>query len=121
MKKVLLILVLGLFWSDVSYSNMIMQDLIDVLVETKKPKSIEVAKALKLISTNSKSYDLVIRKANLNLEDAKKIANAINIVDQKKGPKLHTISMCSQGQWADEAILAISPSNSTSGALWSKW
>jgi hypothetical protein len=106
-KKVLLILVLGLFWSDVSYSNMIMQDLIDVLVETKKPKSIEVAKALKLISTNSKSYDLVIRKANLNLEDAKKIANAINIVDQKKGPKLHTISMSFNQELKDDGVIAI--------------
>lgn len=107
MKKVLLILVLGLFWSDVSYSNMIMQDLIDVLVETKKPKSIEVAKALKLISTNSKSYDLVIRKANLNLEDAKKIANAINIVDQKKGPKLHTISMSFNQELKDDGVIAM--------------
>jgi hypothetical protein len=106
-KKVLLILVLGLFWSDVSYSNMIMQDLIDVLVETKKPKSIEVAKALKLISTNSKSYDLVIRKANLNLEDAKKIANAINIVDQKKGPKLHTISMSFNQELKDDGVIAM--------------
>ena len=107
MKKVLLILVLGLFWSDVSYSNMIMQDLIDALVETKKPKSIEVAKALKLISTNSKSYDLVIRKANLNLEDAKKIANAINIVDQKKGPKLHTISMSFNQELKDDGVIAM--------------
>ena len=107
MKKVLLILVLGLFWSDVSYSNMIMQDLIDALVDTKKPKSIEVAKALKLISTNSKSYDLVIRKANLNLEDAKKIANAINIVDQKKGPKLHTISMSFNQELKDDGVIAM--------------
>ena len=73
MKKFLTIIVLSLLWSNISYSDIVMQDLINVLLETKKPKSVEVAKALKSISANSKSYDLIIRKANLNLEDAKKL------------------------------------------------
>jgi hypothetical protein len=106
-KKFLAIVVLNLLWSNVSYSNIIMQDLINVLLETKKPKSVEVAKALKSISANSKSYDLIIRKANLNLEDAKKIANAINRVDQKKGPKLHTISMSFNQDLKDDGVIAI--------------
>ena len=107
MKKFLTIIVLSLLWSNISYSNIIMQDLINVLLETKKPKSVEVAKALKSISANSKSYDLIIRKANLNLEDAKKIANAINRVDQKKGPKLHTISMSFNQDLKDDGVIAI--------------
>ena len=107
MKKFLAIIVLSLLWSNISYSNIIMQDLINVLLETKKPKSVEVAKALKSISANSKSYDLIIRKANLNLEDAKKIANAINRVDQKKGPKLHTISMSFNQDLKDDGVIAI--------------
>ena len=107
MKKFLTIIVLSLLWSNISYSNIVMQDLINVLLETKKPKSVEVAKALKLISANSKSYDLIIRKANLNLEDAKKIANAINRVDQKKGPKLHTISMSFNQDLKDDGVIAI--------------
>ena len=107
MKKILGIVVLGLLWCTASYSNIIMQDLINVLLETKKPKSVEVAKALKSISANSKSYDLIIRKANLNLEDAKKIANAINRVDQKKGPKLHTISMSFNQDLKDDGVIAI--------------
>lgn len=106
-KKFLAIVVLNLLWSNISYSNIIMQDLINVLLETKKPKSVEVAKALKSISANSKSYDLIIRKANLNLEDAKKIANAINRVDQKKGPKLHTISMSFNQDLKDDGVIAI--------------
>ena len=106
-KKFLVVIVLSLLWSNISYSNIIMQDLINVLLETKKPKSVEVAKALKLISANSKSYDLIIRKANLNLEDAKKIANAINRVDQKKGPKLHTISMSFNQDLKDDGVIAI--------------
>ena len=106
-KKFLAVIVLSLLWSNISYSNIIMQDLINVLLETKKPKSVEVAKALKLISANSKSYDLIIRKANLNLEDAKKIANAINRVDQKKGPKLHTISMSFNQDLKDDGVIAI--------------
>ena len=107
MKKFLAIIVLSLLWSNISYSNIVMQDLINVLLETKKPKSVEVATALKLISANSKSYDLIIRKANLNLEDAKKIANAINRVDQKKGPKLHTISMSFNQDLKDDGVIAI--------------
>lgn len=106
-KKFLVVIVLSLLWSNISYSNIIMQDLINVLLETKKPKSVEVAKALKSISANSKSYDLIIRKANLNLEDAKKIANAINRVDQKKGPKLHTISMSFNQDLKDDGVIAI--------------
>ena len=106
-KKFLAVIVLSLLWSNISYSNIIMQDLINVLLETKKPKSVEVATALKLISANSKSYDLIIRKANLNLEDAKKIANAINRVDQKKGPKLHTISMSFNQDLKDDGVIAI--------------
>ena len=106
-KKFLAIVVLNLLWSNISYSNIIMQDLINVLLETKKPKSVEVAKALKSISANSKSYDLIIRKANLNLEDAKKIANAINRVDQKKGPKLHTISVSFNQDLKDDGVIAI--------------
>jgi len=82
MKKLLAIIVLGLLWNNVSYSNVVMQDLIDVLVETKKPKSIEVAKTLKSINAKEKSYDLVIRKANLNLEDARNIA--MQLVELKR-------------------------------------
>ena len=39
MKKLLGIIVLGLLWCSTSHANIIMQDLIDALVETKKPKS----------------------------------------------------------------------------------
>ena len=35
MKKLFGVLVLGLLWCSTSYANIIMQDLIDVLVETK--------------------------------------------------------------------------------------
>ena len=107
MKKLLVIIVLGLLWNNVSYSNVIMQDLIDVLVETKKPKSLEVAKTLKSINAKEKFYDLVIRKANLNLEDARNIANAISRVEKNNGPKLHTLSMSFNQELKDEGVIAI--------------
>ena len=84
-----------------------MKDLIDALVGTKKTKSIEVAKTLKLVSNNDKSYNLVIRKANLNLEDAKNIANAINQIDQNKGPKLHTLSVGFNKNLKDEGVITV--------------
>ena len=65
MKKLLWIITLCLLWFNISHSNeisynasnFIMQKLINALVETKKPKSLEVAKDLMLIAPNAKSYD----------------------------------------------------------------
>ena len=82
-------ILLGLFWSNVSHSNIIMQDLIDTLVQSQNTKSIEVAKKLKLIGVNDKSYDLVFRKANLTTDDAKNISEAIYKINNN-GPKLQT-------------------------------
>lgn len=38
MKKLLVVIVLGLLWCSISYANIIMQDLINALVETKNLK-----------------------------------------------------------------------------------
>ena len=107
MKKLLGIIVLGLLWCTASYSNIIMQDLIDALVDTNKPKSIKVANSLKAIDNNDKSYDLVIRKANMDINDAKNIANAIKKIQQNNGPKLHTISMSFNENLKDEGIITL--------------
>ena len=107
MTKLLGVIVLGLLWCSTSYANIIMQDLIDALVETKKPKSIEVANNLKSTGDNDKSYDLVIRKANLNIEDAKNIATAIKKIDQNKGPQLGTISMSFNEDLKDEGVIIL--------------
>ena len=107
MKKLLGVIVLGLLWCSTSYANIIMQDLINTLVETKKPKSIEVANNLKSTGDNDKSYDLVIRKANLNIEDAKNIATAIKKIDQNKGPQLGTISMSFNEDLKDEGVITL--------------
>ncbi len=76
-------------------------------LKQKKPKSIEVAKDLKSIDNNYKSYDLVIRKANLNIQDLKDIANAINKIDQNKGSKLSTINMSFNEGLKDEGVITI--------------
>ena len=107
MKKLLGVIVLGLLCCSTSYANIIMQDLIDALVETKKPKSIEVANNLKSTGDNNKSYDLVIRKANLNIKDAKNIATAIKKIDQNKGPQLGTISMSFNEDLKDEGVITL--------------
>ena len=106
MKKFLVIIILGLLWSNSSYSY-VMQNLIKTLEETKKPKSIEVAETLKSINAKEKSYDLIIRKANLDLKDARNIANAISRVEKNNGPKLHTLSMSFNQELKDEGVIAI--------------
>ena len=121
MKKLLGVLVLGLLWCSTSYSNIIMQDLIDALVETKKPKSIEVANNLKSTGDNDKSYDFVIRKANLNIKDAKNIANAIKNIDQNKGPQLGTISMSFISMVSMEISMNATDYFLTGGAMLTWW
>ncbi len=100
-------MVVSLLLCSISYANIMMQDLIDALVETKKLKSIEVANNLKSTGDNDKSYDLVIRKANLNIKDAKNIATAIKKIDQNKGPQLGTISMSFNEDLKDEGVITI--------------
>jgi hypothetical protein len=107
MKRLLGIVVLSFLWCSPSYAEFVMQDLINVLIETKKTKSIEVAKNLQSIGPNDKTYDLIIRKANLSLEDAKNIAKAIDKVSKNHGPKLSTISMSFNQDLKDEGVIAI--------------
>jgi hypothetical protein len=107
MKRLLGIVVLSFLWCSPSYAEFVMQDLINVLIETKKTKSIEVAKNLQSIAPNDKTYDLIIRKANLSLEDAKNIAKAIDKVSKNHGPKLSTISMSFNQDLKDEGVIAI--------------
>jgi hypothetical protein len=67
MKSFFFIIVFTLSLFNISYANIVMQDLIDVLVKTNKQKSFEVAKNLKELNQNVKTYDFVIRKATLIL------------------------------------------------------
>ena len=83
MKKLLAIIVLGLLWSNSGYSY-VMQDLIETLEETKKPKSIEVAKTLKSINPNDKSYDLVSTQKQMR-QGAEIPANLYFELTQKLG------------------------------------
>jgi hypothetical protein len=107
MNKLLGIVVLGFLWCSPSYAEFVMQDLINVLVETKKIKSLEVAKNLQSIGTNDKAYDLIIRKAKLSIEDAKKIALSIDRVSQNNGPNLRTLSMSFNQDLKDEGVIFI--------------
>ena len=50
---------------------------------------------------------MVIRKANLTLEDAKNITNAIDKINQNNGPKLHTLSMSFNKDLKDEGVITI--------------
>jgi hypothetical protein len=105
MKSFFFIIVFTLSLFNISYANIVMQDLIDVLVQTNKQKSLEVAKNLKELNQNAKTYDFVIRKANLDIVDA--IAEAIKKIDLNDGPKLHTISMSFNDNLKDEGVIAI--------------
>jgi hypothetical protein len=99
--------VLSFLWCSPSYAEFVMQDLISVLIETKKIKSIEVAKHLQSITSTDKTYELVIRNSNLSLEDAKNIAEAIDKVSKNDGPKLSTLSLSFNQDLKDEGVIEI--------------
>ena len=107
MKSFFFIIVFTLSLFNTSYANIVMQDLIDVLVQINKQKSFEVAENLKELKHDAKTYDFVIRKANLDIVDAKNIAKAIKKIDLNNGPKLHTISMSFNDNLKDEGVIAI--------------
>ncbi|MFQ3186672.1 MAG: hypothetical protein ACI8Q3_001709, partial [Marinomonas primoryensis] len=107
MKRLLGIVVLSFLWCSPSYAEFVMQDLISVLIETKKIKSIEVAKHLQSITSTDKTYELVIRNSNLSLEDAKNIAEAIDKVSKNDGPKLSTLSLSFNQDLKDEGVIEI--------------
>ena len=107
MKRFLGIVVLGYLWCTPSYAEFIMQDLINVLIETKKAKSIEVANNLQSIGSDDQTYELVIRNANLSLKNATNIAKAIDKFSKNNGPKLSTLSMSFNPDLRDEGVIAI--------------
>jgi len=78
--------------------------LIAALTKIDNPKSLKIAK--ELASTNN-SYDLIIRRANLNILDADEISNAIKKISHQKGPLLKTISMSFNKDLKDEGIIKV--------------
>ena len=90
--------------ASITSNNQGLSHLIAALTKIDKPKSLKVAK--ELTSTNN-SYDLIIRRANLNVLDANKISNAIEKISNQKGPLLQRISMSFNKDLKDEGLIKI--------------
>ena len=90
--------------ASITSNNQGLSHLIAALTKIDKPKSLKVAK--ELTSTNN-SYDLIIRRANLNILDAIKISNAIKKISHQKGPLLQRISMSFNKDLKDEGLIKI--------------
>ena len=78
--------------------------LITSLTEINKPKSLRVAKELKSLKNNDNSYNLIIRRANLNSLDAKIISKAIEKIKNNDGPLLDKISMSFNKDITDDGL-----------------
>ena len=76
--------------ASITSNNQELSHLIAALTKIDKPKSLKVAKEL---TSSNNSYDLIIRRANLNILDAGEISNAIKKISHQKVPVLKTISM----------------------------
>ena len=81
--------------------------LIVALTEINKSKSLKVAKELKSIRNNDNSYNLIIRRANLNVSDAKLISKAIEKIKKNNGPLLNKISMSFNKNLTDSGLNSI--------------
>ena len=90
--------------ASITSNNQGLSHLIAALTKIDKPKSLKVAKELTSINN---SYDLIIRRANLNILDAIKISNAIEKISNQKGPLLQRISMSFNKDLKDEGLIKI--------------
>jgi len=90
--------------ASITSNNQGLSHLIAALTKIDKPKSLKVAKELTSINN---SYDLIIRRANLDVLDANKISNAIEKISHQKGPLLQRISMSFNKDLKDEGLIKI--------------
>ena len=90
--------------ASITSNNQGLGHLIAALTKIDKPKSLKVAKEL---TSSNNSYDLIIRRANLDVLDANKISNAIEKISHQKGPLLQRISMSFNKDLKDEGIIKI--------------
>jgi hypothetical protein len=90
--------------ASITSNNQGLSHLIAALTKIDKPKSLKVAK--ELTSANN-SYELIIRRANLNVLDVNKISNAIEKISHQKGPLLKTISMSFNKDLKDEGLIKV--------------
>ena len=90
--------------ASITSNNQGLGHLIAALTKIDKPKSLKVAKEL---TSSNNSYDLIIRRANLNILDADEISNAIKKISHQKAPLLKTISMSFNKDLKDEGIIKI--------------
>ncbi|MDC0227482.1 hypothetical protein OAK51_03170 [Alphaproteobacteria bacterium] len=90
--------------ASITSNNQDLSYLIAALTKIDKPKSLKVAKELTSINN---SYDLIIRRANLNVLDANTISNAIEKISNQKGPLLQRISMSFNKDLKDEGLIKI--------------
>ena len=90
--------------ASITSNNQDLGHLIAALTKIDKPKSLKVAKEL---TSSNNSYDLIIRRANLNILDADEISNAIKKISHQKAPLLKTISMSFNKDLKDEGIIKI--------------
>ena len=78
--------------------------LINALIEINHPKAIQVAADLKNFKGDIKTYKLIIRKADLDFSDIKKLAEAIKQVQKTRGPDLIILSMSFNKNIKDEGL-----------------
>jgi hypothetical protein len=90
--------------ASITSNNQALRHLITALTKIDKPKSLKVAKEL---TSSNNIYNLIIRRANLNILDADEISNAIKKISYQKGPLLQTISMSFNKDLKDEGIIKI--------------
>ncbi|MDC1066789.1 hypothetical protein OAQ56_02150 [Alphaproteobacteria bacterium] len=109
MLKIFTLVFLYLFlYSSFANENILKNDplkyLVKALKEIDHPKAFDMALNLGKIKKNRNNYDLIIRKAELDVYKTKKIADAIYQIDKLGGPNLITLSMSFNQSIKDEGL-----------------
>ena len=97
--------VFGKYSNTIGNSSKNMNYLIDTLNSINKPVCTNVAKQLAALKADARTYDLHLRRADLNDSDVEYISKAIGLIHAAKGPLLESFSMSYNADITNEGVL----------------
>lgn len=110
-KKYKFLLIFLFLFPTLTYANTSIETpikfLVNALNEIKHPKALAVASELIKNTQEENTYNLIIRKSELDVYDIKRIADAISKIKKWNGPDLITLSMSFNENIKDDGLKLI--------------
>lgn len=91
--------------NSIEYSMKSLNTLIETLKSINHPVCLQAANTLAALKSGDQSYDLHLRRADLNKQDVNFISEAIGLTHANSGPSLQSFSMSYNDKIGNEGIL----------------